>query len=65
MADTGVLDVDENLIWTGLVYGNLFVLDGTTGLLNDLCPLFLWDFWHCGCVKVGKLLLMGRKSWNW
>ena len=46
MADTGVLDVDENLIWTVLVYGNLFVLDGTTGLLDDLRPLLLGNFAH-------------------
>jgi len=48
MADTRVLDVDKNLIWTRLADGNLFVLDGATGLLDDLRPLLLWDFWHCG-----------------
>lgn len=52
VADTRVLDVDKNLIWAGLLYGNLFVVDGPTGLLDDLCPLLLWNFWHSGNVKV-------------
>jgi hypothetical protein len=49
VADTRVLDVDENFIWAGLLNGNLLVLDGTTGLLDDLRPLLLWDFWHVDC----------------
>jgi len=40
VADTRVLDVDENLIWAGLLHGNLLVLDGTTSLFNDTSPLF-------------------------
>jgi len=39
VADTGELDVDENLIGTRLLNGNLLVLDGTSGLLEDLSPL--------------------------
>lgn len=51
MADARILDVDENLIWTRLLYGNLLVIDGTTGLLDDLRPLLVGDFWHCRCVE--------------
>jgi len=39
VADTGELDVDENLIGARLLDGNLLVLDGTGGLLEDLSPL--------------------------
>jgi hypothetical protein len=39
VADTGVLDVDKNLIGTGLLDGNLLVDNGTTSLLDDLRPL--------------------------
>jgi hypothetical protein len=55
MADTRVLDVDKNLIWAGLLYGNLLVVDGPTGLLDDLCPLLLWNFWHYDNVKFENL----------
>jgi hypothetical protein len=39
MANTGELDVDEDLIRTWLLHGNLLVIDGTTSLLDDLRPL--------------------------
>ena len=39
MANTRVLDVDENLIRTRLLYGDLLVVDGATSLLDDLRPL--------------------------
>jgi len=39
VADTRVLDVDEDLIGTGLLDGNLLVDNGTTSLLDDLRPL--------------------------
>jgi hypothetical protein len=41
VADTGELDVDEDLIGTGLLDGNLLVLDRTGGLLENLSPLLL------------------------
>jgi hypothetical protein len=40
VADTRVLDVDEDLIRTRLLYGNLLIIDGTASLLDDLRPLF-------------------------
>jgi len=43
VADTGVLDVDQDLVGAGLGDGNLLVDDGTAGLLDDLRPLHLWD----------------------
>jgi hypothetical protein len=46
MANTRVLDVDENFIWAGLLDWNLLVLDGTAGLLDDLRPLFLRNGTH-------------------
>ena len=49
VADTGELDVDENLIRTGLLDGDLLVVDGTAGLLNDLRPLLGRDVWHIDC----------------
>ena len=55
VADTRVLDVDKNLIWAGLLNGNLLVVDGPTGLLDDLCPLLLWNFWHYDNVKFENL----------
>lgn len=39
VADTRVLDVDQNLVGARLLDWNLLVLDGTAGLLNDLRPL--------------------------
>lgn len=47
VANTRILDVDENLIRTGLLDGNLLVLDGAAGLVDDLCPLLGWDGSHC------------------
>ena len=49
VADTGVLDVDENLIRTRLGNGNLLVLKGTTSLLDDLSPLHLGDLGRRHC----------------
>lgn len=39
MADTRILDIDENLIRAWLLNGNLLVLDGTASLLDHLRPL--------------------------
>lgn len=44
MADTRVLDIDQDLIWPRLLHWNLLVLNGTAGLLNNTGPLLLWDF---------------------
>jgi len=41
VTNTRVLDIDQHLIWTRLLYGNLLVLDGSTGLLNYTSPLLL------------------------
>lgn len=49
MADTRVLDIDENLIGTGLLNWNLGVLDGTSSLLDNLGPLLGRDVGHCDC----------------
>ena len=46
MADSGVLDVDQDFIGAWLLYGDLLVLDGSTSLLDDLSPLFGWKFRH-------------------
>jgi len=49
VADTRVLDVDEDLIWAWLLDWDLLVDDWTTGLLDDLRPLRFWDLRHvCG-----------------
>lgn len=49
VADSRVLDVDEDLVRGGLGDGNLLVLDGAAGLLNDLGPLLGGDLGgrHC------------------
>lgn len=49
VADTGVLDVDENLIRTRLGDGNLLVLEWTASLLDDLGPLLLGDLGRRHC----------------
>lgn len=36
MADTGVFDVDQDLIWTRLLNRNLLVVDRPAGFLNYL-----------------------------
>lgn len=46
MADTGVLDVDEDLIRTRLLNGNPLVIDGAASLLNDLRPLLGGNVTH-------------------
>lgn len=56
MADTRVLDIDQNLIGTGLLNWNLLVLDWTASLLNDLRPLLLGNVAHGG--------RGGRVCWN-
>jgi hypothetical protein len=43
VADTGVLDVDEDLVRTRLGNGDLLVLEWTASLLDDLGPLHLGD----------------------
>jgi hypothetical protein len=50
VADTRVLNVDKNLIGAGLPYGNLLVLDGASGLFDDLRPLLLGNGSHVGIV---------------
>jgi hypothetical protein len=46
VAHTRELDVDENLVRSWLLDGNLLVVDGTTGLLDDLRPLLGWNGTH-------------------
>lgn len=41
VADTRELDVDQDLVWTGLLHWNLLVLDWSSSLFNDLSPLLL------------------------
>lgn len=36
MADTGILDVDKDFVWTRLLYGDLLVVDRSAGFLDDL-----------------------------
>lgn len=43
VADTRVLDVDQDLVWAWLLDWDLLVLDWSSGLFNDLSPLLLWD----------------------
>lgn len=49
VAHTGVLDVDEDLIWAGLLDIDLLVLNWASGLLNDHGHLLLWDFLGHDC----------------
>ena len=44
VADSGILDVDEDLIWSWLLDWDLFVFDWAASLLDDLRPLLLRDF---------------------
>lgn len=46
VTDTGVLDVDQDFIWTWLLNGNLLVFNGSASLLDDLRPLLLGDLRH-------------------
>ena len=48
VADARVLDVDEDLVWTWLLDGDLLVLDWSTSLLDDLGPLSRWNVRHGG-----------------
>jgi hypothetical protein len=52
VTDTRVFDVDENLVWSWLLDGDLLVIDGSSSLLDDLCPLHIWDVGGhcCGCM---------------
>lgn len=61
VADTRVLDVNENLIRTRLRDRYLLVLDFTTGLLNDLSPLLFGDF---SCHS-GDEALAVTEMWEW
>lgn len=45
VANTGELDINENLIRTWLLNRNLLVNDWLASLLDDLCPLLSWDLW--------------------
>lgn len=47
VADTSVLDVDEDLIGAGCWDGDLLVDNGAAGLLDDLSPLKLWKRHIC------------------
>jgi hypothetical protein len=53
VADTRVLDVDKDLIWTWLLDWNLLIFNGATGLFDDLCPLLFRDVLrHVCCVDM-------------
>ena len=56
VADTRVLDVDENLIRTWLLNWNLLVLDWSAGLLNHLRPLLGRNGTHVAVSKLFKML---------
>jgi hypothetical protein len=60
MADTRVLDVDEDLIGAGLLDGDLLEDDGTALLLDHLGPLLFWDLkvGHFGYVLLWLLYLV-------
>lgn len=58
VADTRVLDVDENLIWAGLLDVDLLVLDWAAGLLDDLGHLPLGNLWLGHSVGDGTKLLV-------
>lgn len=53
VADTGVLDIDEDLIGTGLLDGDLLVLGGSTVLLDNLRPL------HGRDLRSGHFVVVG------
>jgi hypothetical protein len=55
VADTGELDVDEDLVWTRLLDWNLFVFNWTAGLLDDHGHLLLGN----GGSHIGRLLVCG------
>ena len=59
MTNTGVLDVNEDLIRAGFLNWNLLELDGTAGLLEHLGPLLLGDMLgHAAqCDLCGKRLI--------
>jgi hypothetical protein len=48
VADARVLDVDENFVGAGLLYGDLLVFNWASSLLDDLCPLLLRNGRHVG-----------------
>lgn len=52
MADSGILDVDKDLVGARLRNGDLLELEFTTSLLDDLSPLLLGDF-ACHCRVLG------------
>jgi hypothetical protein len=53
VADTRVLDVDEDFVRGWLLDGDLLIVDGAAGLLDNLRPLLLGNFWHCAkCDKI-------------
>ena len=56
VADTRVLDVDENLIRAWLLDWNLLVLDGATSLLNHLRPLLGRNGTHDDASKLFKMM---------
>lgn len=63
VADTGVLDIDENLVGTRLGDGNLLVLERTASFLDDLSPLHLGNLGRRHCELVlnwnGKCMCIG------
>lgn len=50
MADTRVLDIDEDFIMTWLLYWDLLILHWSTCLLDNLRPLLVWNLRHVECV---------------
>lgn len=55
MANSGVLDVNQDLVWAGLGDRNLLVFDGAAASLEDLCPLFFGEFSGHGWCLGGRL----------
>lgn len=49
VADTGILDIDKDLIRAWLGNGDLLVLEGTTSLFDDLGPLLLGNLRRRHC----------------
>ena len=65
VADAGVFDVDEDLVWAGLRDGDLLELDWAAGLLDDLRHLLFWDLRShvVGCEVEERQLGGGCELW--
>lgn len=61
MADTGIFDVDEDFIWTGLWDWDLLVIDRSAGFFNHLKLISFMEVMAKGrrCRNLSPLLL-----WN-